>query len=230
MRGIFRFEDKIVRDIMVPQDRVTAIDLAWDFDRLLEVARSSGHSRMPVYAQDLDDVKGVLHIKMLVGSKAPDRSTIERLMRPPLFVSESLLISDLLQRFKEQRVHLAIVVDDGGHTVGVVTLEDVLEQIVGKIFDESDVAPSIATEALGIKYVDGTASLRSVEERYQVEFEEFDGVDSVGDLLTQLAGQIPIAGSVVVYEGIRFKVLAANDRRVIRVSVERVEVESDDEG
>jgi CBS domain containing-hemolysin-like protein len=228
LRGIFRFEDKIVRDIMVPQDRVTAIDLDWDVDRVMEVARASGNSRMPVFENDLDAIKGVLHIKSLVAANDPNRATIEKVMRPPMFVSESLLISDLLQRFKEQRVHLAIVVDDGGHTVGVVTLEDVLEQIVGKIFDESDVAPSHLTDALGIKYVDGTASLRTVEEMFGVEYEEFDGVDSVGDLLTQLAGQIPIAGSVVVYEGLRFKVLAANARRVIRVSVERVEIESAD--
>ena len=229
LRGIFRFEDKIVRDIMVPQDRVTAIDLEWDVERVLRVAKESGHSRMPVCEGDLDHIKGVLHIKQLVGTKDVGRESVERAMRPPMFVSESLLISDLLQRFKEQRVHLAIVVDDGGHSVGVVTLEDVLEQIVGKIFDESDVAPSFISDTLGIKYVDGTASLTTIEEMYDVEFEEAEGVDSVGDLLTQLAGQIPIAGSVFVYEGVRFKVLAANDRRVIRVSVEQVEIEEDEE-
>ena len=106
LRGVFRFEDKIVRDIMVPQHRVTAIDLGWEVDRVMEVARASGNSRMPVFEKDLDAIRGVLHIKSLVGATDPDRATIEKLMRPPLFVSESLLISDLLQRFKEQRVHL----------------------------------------------------------------------------------------------------------------------------
>lgn len=229
LQGIFRFEDKIVRDIMVPQDRVTAIDLNWDIDRVMRTAKESGHSRLPAYDGDLDHIKGTLHIKTLVGLRDPDRDAVRRMMRRPLFVSESLLISDLLQRFKEQRVHLAVVCDDGGHTVGVVTLEDVLEQIVGKIFDESDLAPNIVAENLGVRYLDGTASLRTVEEAFAVEFEEFDGVDSVGDLLTQLAGQIPIAGSVIVYEGVRFKVLAANDRRVIRVSVEQVEIDTDDD-
>jgi len=229
LQGIFRFEDKIVRDIMVPQDRVTAIDLNWDIERVMRAAKESGHSRLPVYEGDLDHIKGTLHIKSLVGLRDPDRDAVRRMMRRSLFVSESLLISDLLQRFKEQRVHLAVVCDDGGHTVGVVTLEDVLEQIVGKIFDESDLAPNILADNLGVRYLDGTASLRTVEEEFAVEFEEFDGVDSVGDLLTQLAGQIPIAGSVIVYEGVRFKVLAANDRRVIRVSVEQVEIDADDD-
>ena len=229
LRGIFRFEDKIVRDIMVPRDRVTAIDLEWPVARAVEVAQRSGHSRMPIYEGDLDHIKGVLHIKQLVGAVDPERVDVENRMRPPLYVSESLLIADLLQRFKEQRVHLAIVVDDGGHTVGVVTLEDVLEQIVGQIFDESDVAPSHIIDVAGVHYLDGQASLRIVEELFGIEFEEMEGVSSVGDLLTQLAGQMPITGSVFVYEGVRFKILAANDRRVIRVSVELVEKDEDED-
>jgi CBS domain containing-hemolysin-like protein len=230
LRRIFRFEDKIVRDIMVPRDRVTAIDLGWPIARIAEAAHSSGHSRMPVYEGDLDRIKGVLHIKQLVASqlRASDhaREAVLRLMRPPLFVSETLMISDLLKRFKERRVHLAIVVDDGGHSVGVVTLEDVLEQIVGQIFDETDVAPQQGADALGVHYLDGQASLSRIEELFAFEFAEIEGVASLGDLLTQLAGQMPIAGSIFVVEGLRFKVLAADDRRVLRVSVEQVELDT----
>jgi CBS domain containing-hemolysin-like protein len=236
LRRIFRFEDKVVRDIMVPRDRVTAIDLSWPISRIVEAAQSSGHSRMPVYEGDLDRIKGVLHIKQLVAARlawpsdgrANDhaRESVLRLMRPPLFVSETLMISDLLKRFKERRVHLAIVVDDGGHSVGVVTLEDVLEQIVGQIFDETDVAPQQGADALGVHYLDGQASLSRIEELFGFEFEEMEGVASLGDLLTQLAGQMPIAGSIFVIEGLRFKVLAADDRRVLRVSVEQVELDT----
>jgi putative hemolysin len=230
LRGIFRFEDKITRDIMVGRDRVTAIDLEWDIARVIERAHHSGHSRMPVIEGDLDHIKGVLHIKQLVGLRHPGRADIQRVMRPPLFVSESLHVGDLLQRFREQRVHLAVVVDDGGRTVGVVTLEDVLEQIVGQIFDESDKAPLGTTEHGGVLYLDGQASLLVLEEKLGVEPPELEGVDSVGDLLTQLAGQMPTTGSVFVYDGIRYKVLAANDRRVIRVSAELIEIEAEDEG
>lgn len=230
LRGIFRFEDKITRDIMVARDRVTAIDLEWDIARVIERAHHSGHSRMPVIEGDLDHIKGVLHIKQLVGLRHPGRADIQRVMRPPLFVSESLHIGDLLQRFREQRVHLAVVVDDGGRTVGVVTLEDVLEQIVGQIFDESDKAPQGATEHAGVLYLDGQASLLVIEEKFGVELPELEGVDSVGDLLTQLAGQMPTTGSVFVYDGVRYRVLAANDRRVIRVSAELIEIEAEDEG
>lgn len=231
LRKVFRFEDKIVRDIMVPKDKVTAIDTAWDVDRVVEVARLSGHSRMPVFEDDLDNVTGVLHIKQLVGFDSPSRQDLSRVMRQPMFVSESLLIQDLLRQFKEERVHLAIVVDDAGDTVGVVTLEDVLEQIVGQIFDETDITPMYggSLEAMGVHYLDGQTSLSKVEDLYGVEFDEFEGVTSIGDLLTQLAGQMPTVGSVFVCEGIRFKVLGADDRHVGRVSVEQIELDHEEE-
>ena len=232
LQGIFRFENRIVRDIMVPRDRVTAIDLSWGIDRVVNEAHKSGHSRLPVYEDDLDRIKGVLHIKQLVATPGgPRADAIAGLIRPPMFVSESLLVQDLLRRFKERRVHLAIVVDDGGHTVGVVTLEDVLEQIVGQIFDESDVAPHGmgGGESPGVHTLDGQTSLTRVEELFDVEFDEFEGVSSVGDLLTRLAGQMPMAGSVIVWDSIRFKVLAADDRRVIRVSVEQIEQEENED-
>jgi putative hemolysin len=233
LQQVFRFEEKIVRDIMVPLDRVVAVDLTWPIEKIMRVAHSTGHSRLPVYENHIDKVLGVLHIKQIVGieasfgrtSESNTYRTIESLLRKPFFVSESLLIHDLLRRFKDERAHLAIVVDDAGDTVGVVTLEDVIEQLVGQIFDESDRAPAQVPPDRGVKYLDGQSSLASVEEALNVEFEEIDGVNSVGDLLTRLAGQMPTAGSVFVWEGVRFKVLGADVTRIVRVSVERVEIE-----
>ncbi len=229
LQGIVRFEDKIVRDILIPVDKVTAVDLSWGVKQVSQVAARSGHSRLPVYEGNLDNIKGILHIKQLVGL-GPDES-IARILRPPVFISESLRLHDLLQRFKEQRVHLGIVVDDAGDTVGVVTLEDVLEQIVGQIFDETDRAPLAANNQGGLFFFEGQDSLTRVEEELVTTevAEEMEGVDSIGDLLTRLAGQIPVAGSVFVWERLRFKVLAADARHVIRVSVEKIEpVETED--
>lgn len=226
LQSIFRFDDKTVRDIMVPLDRVTAVDLAWQIARIKEVARKSGHSRIPVYVDDLDNVRGILHIKALlaVEEDGPDPESVSSIIRSPFFVSESLLLQDLLHRFKEQRAHLAVVVDDAGDTVGVVTLEDVIEQIVGQIFDETDVAPTAAaTDRLGVYYLSGQDSLSRVEELFGVELEEMDGVDSIGDLLTQLAGQMPSAGSIFVWQQLRIKVLASDDKRILRVRLDRVE-------
>lgn len=218
---IVRFEAKIARDIMIPENRVTAVNVEWDVRQVRELAMRTGHSRLPVYEGTLiKNVKGVLHIKQLVGMADNDRVT--RALRPPVFISETMRLPDLLQRFKDQRVHLAVVVDDAGDTVGVVSLEDVLEQIVGQIFDETDRAPTAAAaEADGAHVLDGQDSLTRVEELLGVDIPEVENLISIGDLLTHLAGQIPIAGSIFVWENLRFRVLEADARHVIRVRVDR---------
>jgi putative hemolysin len=218
---IVRFEEKIARDIMIPENRVTAVNVEWDVRQVRELAMRTGHSRLPVYEGTLiKNVKGVLHIKQLVGLADSDR--IGRALRPPVFISETMRLPDLLQRFKDQRVHLAVVVDDAGDTVGVVTLEDVLEQIVGQIFDETDRAPFAAgADQAGAHVLDGQDSLTRVEELLGIELPEVENLISIGDLLTHLAGSIPIAGSIFVWETIRFRVLEADARHVIRVRVDR---------
>ncbi len=218
---IVRFEEKIARDIMIPENRVTAVNVEWDVRQVRELAMRTGHSRMPVYEGTLiKNVKGVLHIKQLVGLLDSDR--VGRALRPPVFISETMRLPDLLQRFKDQRVHLAVVVDDAGDTVGVVTLEDVLEQIVGQIFDETDRAPfATGADQAGAHVLDGQDSLTRVEELIGVDLPEIENLISIGDLLTHLAGQIPIAGSIFVWEALRFRVLEADARHVIRVRVDR---------
>lgn len=221
LAGIVRFEAKIARDIMIPENRVTAVNIAWDVRQVREVALRSGHSRFPVYEGSLmKNVRGVLHIKQMVALHETD--SIARVVRPPVFISQSMRLHDLLQRFKDQRVHLAIVVDDAGDTVGVVTLEDVLEQIVGQIFDETDRAPfpTLADQA-GAHVVDGQVSLSRIEELLAIDLPEVEAAGSVGDLLTHLGGQIPVAGSVFFWEGLRFRVLEADARHVVRVRVDR---------
>jgi CBS domain containing-hemolysin-like protein len=229
LRGAVRFEEKIVADIAIPESETTMVDLSWDIERIRSETIKSGHSRIPVCDGDIDRIRGVLHIKELLGRDEQEPNLVQDLLRPPMFVSDSMLIHDLLTRFKEKRVHLGIVVDDGGHTVGIVTLEDVIEEIVGEIYDETDRAPKKDVDSRGIRYVNATVSLTQIEEIYDVEFDEEAGVTSVGDLLTHLAGQVPIAGSVFVIEGLRFKVLAADDKHIIRVSIEQVDVEDVEE-
>lgn len=219
LAGIVRFEAKIVRDIMIPASRVNAVNVAWTAAQVRVVALRSGHSRMPVYEGQPHNIIGVMHIKQLVELAETERLT--RVLRAPVFISQTMRLHDLLQRFKQERVHLAVVVDDAGDAVGIVTLEDVLEQIVGQIFDESDRAPlTPVPDVSGAIMVEGQDSLTRVEERLHVELPDVEGVISVGDLLTHLAGQIPIAGSVFVWEGLRFGILEADVRHVIRVRVE----------
>ena len=148
--------------------------------------------------------------------------------------TDSLLVLDLLRRFKEQRLHLAVVVDDAGKTVGVVTLEDVLEQIVGQIFDETDATPPpMLVPGQGASNLfDGQDSIETVRQRFNLDEDFLDGVDgveSVGDYLTRLAGEIPSAGSVFVAHEVRFKVLSGDERHINVVRVETVDVGEDED-
>ena len=238
LQQVFRFEGKHVREIMVPISRVTMLEEGSTLSQIRRVARESGHSRFPVYAGgSRDDIRGVLHIKQLVGGGFPEDGPVRlagSLSRDPLFVSESMLVLDLLRRFKEQRLHLAVVVDDAGKTVGVVTLEDVLEQIVGQIFDETDATPPpMLVPGQGASNLfDGQDSIETVRQRFNLDEDFLDGVDgveSVGDYLTRLAGEIPSAGSVFVAHEVRFKVLSGDERHINVVRVETVDAGEDED-
>ncbi len=235
LRKVFSFEGKHVREIMVPITRVTMVELGAPLEEIRRAARDSGHSRLPVYKGGHDDIRGILHIKQLVGGVDHDEGaeTLGNIIRRPMFVSESILVLDLLKRFKEQRSHLAVVVDDAGHTVGVVTLEDVLEQIVGQIFDETDEdagSSSGSSEASNLFH--GQDPLVKVQERFRLdedELEGLEGVESVGDFLTRLAGEMPRAGSVFVAHELRFKVLAADEKKITTVRIEAVDAGEDED-
>ncbi len=235
LRKVFSFEGKHVREIMVPITRVTMVELGAPLEEIRRAARDSGHSRLPVYKGSHDDIRGILHIKQLVGGVWHDEGAeaLGKIIRRPMFVSESILVLDLLKRFKEQRLHLAVVVDDAGHTVGVVTLEDVLEQIVGQIFDETDEdAGSSAGSSETSNLFDGQDPLVKVQERFRLdedELEGLEGVESVGDFLTRLAGEMPRAGSVFVAHELRFKVLAADEKKITTVRIEAVDAGEDED-
>ncbi len=236
LRKVFSFDGKHVREIMVPISRVTMVELGAPLEEIRRAARDSGHSRLPVYKDTHEDIRGILHIKQLVGGVWHDEGpeALGTILRRPMFVSESLLVVDLLKRFKEQRLHLAVVVDDAGHTVGVVTLEDVLEQIVGQIFDETD--EEATTSSSGPHEVSnlfhGQDSLVKVQERFRLdedELEGLEGVESVGDFLTRLAGEMPRVGSVFVAHELRFKVLAADEKKITTVRIEAVDAGGDED-
>ncbi|MGB1699072.1 MAG: hemolysin family protein [Nannocystaceae bacterium] len=236
LRKVFSFEGKHVREIMVPISRVTMVEIGAPVEEIREAARTSGHSRLPVYSGTHDDIRGILHIKQLVGGALDEDggAALSEILRRPMFVSESIRVVDLLKRFKEQRLHLAIVVDDAGHTVGVVTLEDVLEQIVGQIFDETDDATSTSTSGPNevSDLFHGQDSLVKVQERFRLdedELEGLEGVESVGDFLTRLAGEMPRVGSVFVAHELRFKVLAADEKKITTVRIEAVDAGEDED-
>ena len=201
------------------------------FDQLEAAFAEAGHSRLPVYGESLDQVIGMIHIKdVFVASRDPSRDrSINALMRTPLFVPESMGVLDLLARMRAERMHLAIIVDEFGGTEGLVTIEDVVEEIVGDIEDEHDEAEANRLVMLdeGLWEADARIELDELAEAVDARLAtEEDEVDTLGGLVFLLAGRIPGKGECVIHPtGWRLEAVDADPRRILRVRLHAPEKE-----
>jgi CBS domain containing-hemolysin-like protein len=212
-----------VKAIMVPRTQVVALDEAATYEEALKLVIDSELSRIPVYRETMDQVVGVLQAKRLLGDVKrgadPARFRLAQNVTAPFFVPDVMKVSRLLAEMQKRKTHLAIVVDEFGGTAGIVTLEDVMEEIVGEIHDESDVEErKLKVLPDGVVLADGQASVRELEEHLGVELPEGD-FDTVGGFLTSVAGRVPPAGSLVVWGGLSFTVRTADERRVLKVEI-----------
>ena len=227
IRGVLEFKDTIAREIMVPRTQMIAIEVDTPVGEILALIRRSGHSRYPVYRDRADKVIGILYAKDLfraLDQSKGDLSTIDvqRLLRKPVFfVAETQKIGALLKEMQQKRVHLAVVVDEYGGTAGICTLEDILEEIVGEIEDEHDGDEARISElSPGRFIVDASLSIYDLEDALGVELPENDGsYDSVGGLVVEKAGRVPLSGESVVVGDLEMIVREADRRRVRRVEV-----------
>jgi CBS domain containing-hemolysin-like protein len=224
LRNLLHFGESTVSDIAVPRSDIIAVPSTIGFDALVSAFAEAGHSRLPVYEESLDSVVGMIHLKdvftLRVG-EAPPPSDISGLIRTPLYVPESMGVLDLLARMRDQRVHLAIVVDEFGGTEGLVTIEDVVEEIVGDIEDEHDEeAPGmlVPLEA-GLWDADARAELEDVAETVDARLAAVDeDVDTLGGLALVLAGHFPQVGEMLVHpSGWRLEITDGDSRRVSRI-------------
>ena len=224
LRNLLHFGESTVADIAVTRGDIIAVPASITFDGLVAAFAEAGHSRLPVYRESLDEVIGMVHIKdvftlQVGGGQIPD--DIATLMRTPLFVPESMGVLDLLARMRAQRVHLAIVVDEFGGTEGLVTIEDVVEEIVGEIEDEHDEeAPfTLVPVSEGLWDADARAELEEVAEKVDARLATVDGdVDTLGGLAVLLAGHVPKKGEVVEHpSGWKLEITESDTRRVGRM-------------
>lgn len=217
---VLDFADTLVRQVMVPRTEIVGIDEAATLRELRDLARGRPFTRFPVFHEDLDHVVGVIHIKDLVPAHDLSRPVGE-VMRKPLFMPETMGLDDALADFRRQRMQMAVVVDEFGGTAGLVTLEDVFEQLVGEVQDEFDrETPAFRSEKDGTWLVDGLGSLGELRERLGMRLED-EPYDTVGGLVFGRLGRLPKVGDVVDVEGRRFVVSALDGRRVSQVRVER---------
>ena len=227
IRGIFRLDQTIAREIMVPRVDVVAADVGIDLGDLANLmVAEGGHSRIPVYEVDLDSVVGIAYardvLRVLGSGGAGAEATLQDVMRPALFIPESKSLEELLSEFLQERVQMAIVIDEHGGVSGLVTLEDLLEEIVGEILDEFDVyTPEV--EALGenLYEINAGVSIERMNQLLGVAVES-EGFDTLGGFVFKQLGKIPSPGDAVEYDGIRIEVSSTVGRRPQRLIVEKV--------
>ncbi|MDK9717977.1 MAG: hemolysin family protein [Trichlorobacter sp.] len=222
--AILELDNTVVREIMVPRTAMAAISIEASVRETIDAIIACGHSRIPVYDGTLDNIIGLLYAKDLLKSWGMEDAGIhlQDLIRQPFFTPETKTLELLLQEFKKKKVHLAIVVDEYGGTSGLVTIEDLLEQIVGDIQDEYDMEEELYTcDPDGSITTDARLPIEELEEQFQLEIER-DKFDTVGGLVVHLADGIPTAGTVVTGEGLEIEILDADPRKVKRVRIVRL--------
>ena len=225
LKGIVRFGSTTVKEVMTPRTSVIAIDIKAQFHDTLSHIVDKGYSRIPVYEEQLDQIKGLLYVKdLLPYVDALDNFRWQDLIRTPFFVPESKKIDDLLKEFQQRRIHLAIVVDEFGGTSGVISLEDVLEEIVGEISDEFDDDDLVYSKLDNHNYVFEAQTplidFCRVLDLPKDIFESVDGEsDSLAGLVLELAGKFLEKNEEITYEAFTFKVESVDQRKLIRIKV-----------
>lgn len=220
LHGVFELSQLRVRDLMIPRTEVAGINVEAPFDVLLDQVKRSTHSRFPVYRETLDDVVGIIHSKdVLRFVDNPELFCINDVVRAPYFVPEAKQVEALLLAFRKRRVHLAVVLDEYGGVEGIVTLEDVLEEIVGEIQDEYDDEEQgvVALEPLRF-LIDGGVTIRALNRRFELDFSEEDATTLAGLMLSQF-GHIPAAGEQCLIDGVTLTV-----RKVVQQRIEQIEL------
>jgi len=224
--SIVDFGDTQAKSVMTPRIDVVCAPLDTPLEALAERFVESGHSRLPIYEGSIDHIVGILHIRDLLRALyAPARPRLAEILQPPLFVPETKPLGELLKDLQARHQQAAVVVDEYGGTAGLVTVEDLLEEIVGEIADEHD-PHEVEVEPLpgGVYRLDGRAHVEVLEDLFEVKIEE-GGYETVAGLIFTTLGHVPQAGETVDTHGLRFTVEAVADRRIEKVRVERLAAE-----
>jgi CBS domain containing-hemolysin-like protein len=226
IHSIFEFGDTIVREVMVPRPDITAIEADKTLRDVQALVLQHGYSRIPVYEDDLDKVVGVVYAKDVLKAlhQGKHDMPLSEIVREAHFVPESKKVADLLREMQKEKFHIALVTDEYGSVVGLITLEDLLEELVGEITDEYDTdEPELEQVADGVYRVDGKFSIDEVNELLDVELPDEEW-DTVGGLMLGLLGSIPEEGEEVSFLNLRFKAERVDGRRISKVLISREEL------
>jgi CBS domain containing-hemolysin-like protein len=222
IHSIFEFGDTVVREVMVPRPDMVGVEADASVDEALEKAINAGYSRLPAFGEGPDDILGLVYLKDIIRRTRESNGaagTLRELVRPAVFVPEQKKVAELLREMQRDKFHMAVVIDEYGGTAGLVTLEDLLEEIVGEIVDEYDVeAPKVERLPDGGLRVAGGTPIDEVNELLAIELPETDW-DTVGGLMFNLLGHVPVEGEAVEFQGFEFRAERVQGRRILTVRI-----------
>lgn len=226
IKSILEFSDITAKEIMVPRPDVVALDLHMSRETLMRRVIDEGYSRLPVYEKSIDNIVGVVYSKDLLSLlEHRDLIILQDILRPPFFVPESKKISQLLRELQQNKVHLAIVIDEHGGTEGIVTMEDIIEEIVGEILDEYDEATkSVVESSDGSSIVDATISISDFNQQFGAEIPETSDYETLGGFLQKLTGRLPELQEEIRQNDLIFTIAGKRARRIKHVKVVRTQL------
>lgn len=223
IESIFEFRDTAAREIMVPRTDMVAIDSKTPISQVIQLIMDKGHSRIPVYENNLDNILGILHVKDLLKYWGQLDISLSQIIRPPFFIPETKKVGDLLRDLKSNKSSMAIVLDEYGGTSGLVTIEDIVEEIVGEIQDEHDIEEQRIIEIDANTVVaDGKLDVEELERHFEVEIPE-GRFESVGGFITHILGKVPKVNETIRFRNLEFTIESADERRIQRVRMKKVE-------
>lgn len=236
LQSVFEFDDITCREIMQPRTSIIGWNIDATTEEIIALALDSSYSRIPVYKENLDHIEGILYIRDLFRSKL-DPESVEgqeeswtELVRPAFFVPGTMKVSGLLREFQKRKLHMAVLVDEYGGTMGLVTLEDVVEEIVGEIVDEYDEPEQqeFVEISEGVYHVNASISLRELEEHLNVEFPDDGDFETLGGFLTADAGMVPTTGETLCWRGFSFRIEEGDEKRVTRVEIQHLDEDEEE--
>ncbi len=222
--SIFEFSNTTAKEVMVPRTEVVAVEITTPRERLIKIVTEEGYSRLPVFREKIDNIVGVIYTKDLISLlEHRDLIVLEDIIRPAYFVPGSIKISGLMRDLQEQKLHMAIVLDEFGGTQGVITMEDILEEIVGEIHDEYDeVLKDVEQSADGSALVNARISIHTFNEKFGVEIPDDPEYETLNGFLFKISANIPELHEEIVYDSLQFKVMKKSQRRIRQVKVRKL--------
>jgi CBS domain containing-hemolysin-like protein len=226
IQSVVEFGDKTVRDVMTPRPDIFAVPAEATIEDFTARLREKPHSRVPIYVSTIDNIIGMVlaHDLIQIADDQATTTTVRTLVRPVIFVPETKKTAPLLREMQRDNTHMAIVIDEYGAVAGLVTLEDLVEEIVGEIRDEHEDATDIVRESEGAYVMQGNVDIGRLQDLFDLRLEPRDAA-TVGGLVNALAGHIPHAGEIIEEDGLRFEILDSTERKVERVRVTRTQQE-----